>query len=159
MSLLPTGLSACWTGGAACGRTRTNGIGATARRTWTAKRFGFEITWKIGDESNATETCLFFDGKAHKIGAVDVEKFPGTDGGWMKPWHFTSEDGRFDVTMTPFFDNDTGVIVLGQLGMKDASGARTVERVRRARRRQKDRHQRHVRFLRICSERVVTPRV
>ena len=82
------------------------------------KRFGFEITWKIGDESNATETCLFFDGKAHKIGAVDVEKFPGTDGGWMKPWHFTSEDGRFDVTMTPFFDNDTGVIVFGQLGMK-----------------------------------------
>ena len=47
-----------------------------------------------------------------------MEKFPGTDGGWMKPWHFTSEDGRFDVTMTPFFDNDTGVIVLGQLGMK-----------------------------------------
>lgn len=82
------------------------------------KRFGFEITWKIGDESNATETCLFFDGKAHKIGAVDVEKFPGTDGGWMKPWHFISEDGRFDVTMTPFFDNDTGVIVFGQLGMK-----------------------------------------
>ena len=82
------------------------------------KRFGFEITWKIGDESNATETCLFFDGKAHKIGAVDVEKFPGTAGGWMKPWHFISEDGRFDVTMTPFFDNDTGVIVFGQLGMK-----------------------------------------
>ena len=82
------------------------------------KRFGFEITWKIGDESHATETCLFFDGKAHKIGAVDVEKFPGTDGGWMKPWHFISEDGRFDVTMTPFFDNDTGVIVFGQLGMK-----------------------------------------
>ena len=82
------------------------------------KRFGFEITWKIGDESNATETCLFFDGKAHKIGAVDVEKFPGDDNGWMKPWHFVSDDGRFDVTMTPFYDNKSGVVLFGQLGMK-----------------------------------------
>ena len=38
--------------------------------------FGFEITWAIGDESNATETCLFWDGKAHKIGVVDVKDFP-----------------------------------------------------------------------------------
>ena len=27
--------------------------------------FGFEITWAIGDESNATETCVFYDGKVH----------------------------------------------------------------------------------------------
>ena len=82
------------------------------------KRFGFELTWKIGDESNATETCLFFDGKAHKIGAVDVEKFPGEDDSWMRPWHFISEDGRLDVTMTPYYDNKSGVVVLGELGMK-----------------------------------------
>ncbi len=82
------------------------------------KLFGFEITWKIGNEENATETCLFYDGKAHKIGAVDVEKFPGDDNAWMKPWHFTSDDGRFDVTMTPFYDNKSGAIVLGMLGMK-----------------------------------------
>lgn len=80
--------------------------------------FGFEITWKIGNESNATETCLFYDGKAHKIGAVDVEKFPGENNSWMKPWHFTSDDGRFDVTMTPFYDNKNGVVLFGQLGMK-----------------------------------------
>ncbi|MGN1118652.1 MAG: DUF2804 domain-containing protein, partial [Acutalibacteraceae bacterium] len=75
--------------------------------------FGFEITWGIGDETNATETCLFYDGKAHKIGAVDVETFPKPDG-YMKPWHFVSEDGRFDMTMTPFYDNhgDTNVIVM-----------------------------------------------
>ncbi len=65
--------------------------------------FGFEITWAIGDESNATETCLFFDGKAHKIGAVDVETFPKPDK-YMEPWKFLSEDGRFNLTMTPFFD-------------------------------------------------------
>lgn len=75
--------------------------------------FGFEITWGIGDETNATETCLFYDGKAHKIGAVDVETFPKPDG-YMKPWHFVSEDGRFDMTMIPFYDNhgDTNAIVM-----------------------------------------------
>lgn len=66
--------------------------------------FGFEITWGIGDESNATETCIFYDGKAHKFGAVDVETFPKPDK-YMEPWHFISEDGRFDMVMEPFFDN------------------------------------------------------
>ncbi len=66
--------------------------------------FGFEITWAIGDESNATETCLFYDGKAHKIGAVDVETFPKPDK-YMNPWKIISEDGRFNLTMTPFYDN------------------------------------------------------
>lgn len=66
--------------------------------------FGFEITWGIGDESNATETCLFYDGVAHKIGSVDVEVFPKPDK-YMEPWHFISEDGRFDLTMTPTHDH------------------------------------------------------
>ena len=66
--------------------------------------FGFEITWAIGDERHATETCLFYDGKAHKFGAVDVETFPKPDK-YMKPWHFVSEDGKFDMTMTPFYDH------------------------------------------------------
>lgn len=74
--------------------------------------FGFEITWGIGNESNATETCLFYDGKAHKIGAVDVQDFP--KGRYMEPWKFVSEDGRFDMTMTPFYDNhaDTNALVM-----------------------------------------------
>ena len=73
--------------------------------------FGFEITWGIGDESHATETCLFYDGKAHKIGAVDVETFPKPDG-YMRPWKFISEDGRFDLTMTPFYDHHSDMNVL-----------------------------------------------
>ena len=64
---------------------------------------GWEITWAIGDESNATETAIFYDGKAHKIGAVDVEKFP--KGRFMEPWKIISEDGRFNMTMTPTLDN------------------------------------------------------
>ena len=68
--------------------------------------FGFEITWGIGNEDHATETCLFLDGVAHKIGSVDVETFPKPDK-YMQPWHFLSEDGRFDLTMTPQFDHHT----------------------------------------------------
>lgn len=73
--------------------------------------FGFEITWGIGDESNATETCIFYDGKAHKFGAVDVETFPKPDK-YMEPWHFVSEDGRFDMTMEPFFDHHSDLNIL-----------------------------------------------
>ena len=73
--------------------------------------FGFEITWGIGDESNATETCVFYDGKANKIGAVDVETFPKPDN-YMQPWHFISDDGRFNLTMTPFYDHHSDLNVL-----------------------------------------------
>ena len=69
--------------------------------------FGFEITWAIGDESNATETCLFYDGKIHKIGAVDVKNFPKDR--FLEPWEFISEDGRFNMTMQPTFDNHSDV--------------------------------------------------
>jgi len=70
--------------------------------------FGFEITWAIGNESNATETCLFYDGKVHKFGAVDVEVFPKPDK-YMEPWKFVSEDGRFNMTMVPTFDHHSNM--------------------------------------------------
>ncbi len=70
--------------------------------------FGIEITWAIGNESEATETCLYYDGKVHKLGAVDVEVFPKPDK-YMKPWKFISDDGRFNLVMTPTFDNITDI--------------------------------------------------
>ncbi len=81
------------------------GSGATYLTDDDGKKhiFGFEATWAIGDESHATETCLFYDGKVHKIGAVDVEKFPKDR--FMEEWKFISEDGRFNLTMKPVFDN------------------------------------------------------
>lgn len=80
------------------------------------KLFGFEITWGFGNESNATETALFYDGKCHKIGAVNVEICPKDR--WMEPWAFVSEDGRFNLTMTPFYDNVTGMKFLNLIGAK-----------------------------------------
>jgi len=84
--------------------------------------FGFEITWAIGNESNATETCLFYDGKAHKIGAVDVETFPKPDK-YMEPWKFISEDGRFNLVMTPTFDYHTDLdLKIGRMNAHQVHG-------------------------------------
>lgn len=66
--------------------------------------FGFEIGWGFGDMSNATENCLFYDGIAHKIEEVYLEKDPDD---YMKPWRFFSNDGRFEMVMTPEFDRHT----------------------------------------------------
>lgn len=81
------------------------------------KIFGFELTWGFGDESNATETALFYDGKCHKIGAVDLVDDPEVGGKWMEPWHFKSEDGRLDLIMTPFYDNYSNMMPLNLVGM------------------------------------------
>ena len=74
--------------------------------------FGFEITWGIGDESNATETALFYDGKLHKLGSVDVKHF--VKNRYMENWEFESEDGRFNLTLTPTLDHhsDLNLLVL-----------------------------------------------
>lgn len=68
------------------------------------KRFGFNIGWGFGDTSHATENMFFYEGKAYKLGQLQVER-DETD--YMRPWHFASDDGRFDFNMTPFYDNFT----------------------------------------------------
>ena len=87
-----------------------NGSGWLPDENGNRHLFGFELTWGIGDESSATETCLFYDGKAHKIGAVDVETFPKPDR-FLEPWHFLSEDGRFNLSMQPFYDHHSDLNV------------------------------------------------
>ena len=76
--------------------------------------FGFEITWGIGDEKNATETALFYDGKLHKFGSVDVKTF--VKDRYMEKWVFESEDGRFNLTLTPTLDHHSD-LNLGVLRM------------------------------------------
>jgi Protein of unknown function (DUF2804). len=69
-------------------------------------RFGFNIG-EFGDTSNATENCLFYNGSIHKLGDVVVKR----TGGWLDPIHYAS-DGRFEMTMTPVFDNFTEINML-----------------------------------------------
>nr|MCR5485277.1 DUF2804 domain-containing protein [Clostridiales bacterium] len=79
------------------------------------RTFGFEIGWGFGDMSAATENMIFCNGKGHKIGKIALE-YDKSD--LMKPWHFISDDGKFDLTMTPEYDNATSALVLGLVGSK-----------------------------------------
>ena len=81
------------------------------------KRFGLELTWGFGDESRATETALFYDGRCHKIGAVHLTEDP-EKAGFRKPWHFVSEDGRLDLILTPHRFHRAGMVFAGLLGHK-----------------------------------------
>ena len=67
--------------------------------------FGFEITWGFGDASTTTGNMIFVNGKGHKLGEVTT-KLKEQDN-WMSEWTFSCEDGRFEMTMTPYYDNYT----------------------------------------------------
>lgn len=67
-------------------------------------RFGFNIGWGFGDLRHATENMFFWNGKAYKLGELQVER-DARD--YMAPWRFRDEAGCFDFTMTPVYDNFT----------------------------------------------------
>lgn len=64
--------------------------------------FGFNLGYGFGDLSHATENMLFYDGVAHKFDQID---FGIPQSGYLtEPWHFVSNDGRFDMRFDPIFD-------------------------------------------------------
>ncbi len=67
--------------------------------------FGFNIGYGFGDTSAATENMLFYRGKAHKLSQVRF-CIPMKDGkeDYLKPWTFTSDDGRFEMDFVPVID-------------------------------------------------------
>ena len=65
------------------------------------KSFGFNIGYGFGDTSAASENMLFYDGVAHKL---DDVKFHIPKGDYMKPWKFSSSDGRFEMDFVPVLD-------------------------------------------------------
>ncbi len=67
--------------------------------------FGFNIGYGFGDTSAATENMLFYRGRAHKLSQVNFG-IPMKDGreDYMKPWRFTSDDGRFEMGFVPVID-------------------------------------------------------
>ena len=65
--------------------------------------FGFNIGYGFGDTSAASENVLFYKGKAHKLSQVIFQipkKEDGTED-YLKPWRFTSDDGRFEMDFLP----------------------------------------------------------
>ena len=79
------------------------------------KPFGFNIGYGFGDTKAASENMLFYDGVAHKL---DDVKFHIPEDDYMKPWKFTSSDGRFEMDFEPVLDRaaltDLKVIVSDQ---------------------------------------------
>ena len=65
------------------------------------KCFGFNIGYGFGDTRAASENMLFYDGVGHKL---DDVTFHIPKGDYMKPWTFTSSDGRFEMDFRPVLD-------------------------------------------------------
>jgi hypothetical protein len=65
------------------------------------KSFGFNIGYGFSDRSPASENTLFYEGIAHKIEEVT---FYYDEKDYMKPWKFTSSDGRFEMNFQPSID-------------------------------------------------------
>ena len=65
------------------------------------RRIGLNLGCGFGDLSRATENAVILDGRVHKLGIV---KFGYTSGDFMRPWRFTDDEGRLDLTFTPFKD-------------------------------------------------------
>ena len=68
--------------------------------------FGFNLGYGFSDRSSASENCLYYKGKIHKLNEVTFEiprnsegKFRFTD-----PWKVTSDDGRFEADFVPILD-------------------------------------------------------
>jgi hypothetical protein len=65
------------------------------------RTLGLNMGYGFGDTSAASENAFILDGKAHKLGTL---KFEYDGERFMKPWRMKDEDGRLDLTFTPFYE-------------------------------------------------------
>ncbi len=79
------------------------------------KAFGFNIGYGFGDTAAASENILFYDGSGHKL---DDIQFHIPKDSYLKPWQFSSSDGRFETEFFPILDRcakiNAGIIVTDQ---------------------------------------------
>ena len=66
--------------------------------------FGFNIGWRFGDLSNATENMFFYNKRCYKLGKLDVKM--NLDN-YMEEWHLKDEDGLMELHFSPIHDNYT----------------------------------------------------
>lgn len=67
---------------------------------------GFNIGYGEEDSSRTSASGVFYNGVLHKMGKI-TWSFDANDA--MQPWRFTSADGRFDVTLSPFYDQSNTI--------------------------------------------------
>ncbi|MDR1805266.1 MAG: DUF2804 domain-containing protein [Clostridium sp.] len=70
------------------------------------KPFGFNLGYGFGDITAASENLIIYDGVGHKL---DDVTFVFDKNDYMKPWKWTSSDGRLEADFVPVFDHATYV--------------------------------------------------
>ncbi|MBT3252695.1 MAG: DUF2804 domain-containing protein [Candidatus Marinimicrobia bacterium] len=75
------------------------------------RRFGLNIGYGFGDTSAASENIVFLDGRGHKLDEVSFH-IPEND--FLKPWQFSSNDGRLELDFVPILDrySNTNLLVV-----------------------------------------------
>jgi hypothetical protein len=65
------------------------------------RTLGLNLGLGFGDLSAATENAFILDNRIHKL---DQVKFDYKSGDYMQPWRFTDNQGRLNLTFSPFKD-------------------------------------------------------
>ncbi len=65
------------------------------------RTIGLNLGYGFGDTSHATENAVILNGKIQKLNLVD---FKYDSKNFMAPWTMHSDDGRLELTFTPFFE-------------------------------------------------------
>ena len=75
------------------------------------QRFGLNIGYGFGDTSAASENIIYLDGRGHKLDAVSFH-IPEND--FLKPWQFSSTDGRLELDFAPILDrySNTNLLII-----------------------------------------------
>ena len=71
------------------------------------KPFGFNIDYGFGTESS--KSMLFYDGRGHHLDEVTYS-FDIRDP--LKPWRYSSNDGRVDLVLEPVYSNSENINML-----------------------------------------------
>jgi hypothetical protein len=83
--------------------------GSASGKLENGKKIGFNIGYGFGDTSAATENVIFYEGKAHKFDEVE---FNFNENDYLKPWTFTSNDGRFSMDFEPIVNRSSSFNLL-----------------------------------------------
>jgi len=66
--------------------------------------FGFNIGYGFTDRTPASENALFFAGQVHKLDEVTFHFDPSD---YLRPWRFSSSDGRIRMDFAPILDRSS----------------------------------------------------
>lgn len=85
----------------------------TGNGTVDGKPFGFNLGYGFSDRSSASENCLYYEDKIHKLDEVTF-LIPMNDVGeyqYTEPWILDSNDGRFKADFKPILDRQASMKV------------------------------------------------